>query len=897
MFRPVRTRLLDELEDGFAERPKVLSIVAPMGYGKTVLMSELYAGIHKAGDACFWVGLDDRHISVDRVLGSIESAIAGPEADLHPTQALLRGDNPIESRVEELIEVISRLPGPCTIFIDNLNSCPDESLGTLLDALIFRTPLAVRFVWSSASTLSFNLGRAKLEGLIRHIGFGELKFNEGEASALLGTKLAGFVGASGIDTILRQTEGWPGAIRMAQIVLESSDQPLKALAAFSGSDEDISELLNRQVLKGFTPELREFLLSIAYLHTFSVDQCRFVTDNEAAEQHVDFLLRRNVFIIPLDRNRESYRLHGLFREYLLGEANRATPPERRRALLTRAAGWCEQNGQWRDAIEYALESGEISLASRILDRTATIFVRDRGDIQQFIHWIESVQAAKGRIGWEANFWYVWALIFHRRYAAGLQQHEKLVARQRANLGKADAPPDDLPQRIDLLRICIDLLTDRLADAYAGSESWLAAKRSSDPHNIGSVYSVQTLCLISFFKFTQARQSMRVGQQLLFELGGAVAIGWVYLINGLLLIYEGKYAHAYKELMAGLARIRGELGEDSILSDTLAITAAKCAVETGLVDEARRLLAQGLGSAHSHGLVATTACGFDAAIALWNGGEDEFISIGQLREIASSYPPRLGQMLSCYLVQRLLRLGRLDEALAEAERVGLDVAGSEAASVEIAETEELALPSYRDLYVATAIELHLARSRYRQVEALVADEIRRAQADGRIARLVELGLAKAAIAKHAGKSALAEQELMQAVSRAARQRILRPFVERADTVSSLVSDTKPSLWQFAQREEQEFFAEICRGLPISNRLLHDWSEMWVGDQSSLGALTKREVELLSLLDMGLSNQQIADYSNVSITTTKWHLQNLYRKLDVSNRSAALARARAAQLLPK
>jgi LuxR family maltose regulon positive regulatory protein len=74
-------------------------------------------------------------------------------------------------------------------------------------------------------------------------------------------------------------------------------------------------------------------------------------------------------------------------------------------------------------------------------------------------------------------------------------------------------------------------------------------------------------------------------------------------------------------------------------------------------------------------------------------------------------------------------------------------------------------------------------------------------------------------------------------------------------------------------------------------------MWVGDQSSLGALTKREVELLSLLDMGLSNQQIADYSNVSITTTKWHLQNLYRKLDVSNRSAALARARAAQLLPK
>ena len=895
MFRPVRTRLLEELEQGFKERPKVLSIIAPMGYGKTVLMSELHACIGKLKEPCYWIGLDDRHINVERVLMSVEAALSGPEADMHPTQALLRGDNPIENRVDELIEFITRHPGACTIFIDNLNSCVDESLGIFLDALVFRTPSSVRFVWSSTTNLAINLGRAKLEGLIRQVGFSELKFNEGEVKELLGSKLAKHVGTSGIEAILRQTEGWPGAIRMAQIILENSDQPLTALASFSGSDEDVSALLNRQVLKGFTPKLRNFLLSIAQLHTFSVSLCRHATGDEDAEQHLEFLLRRNVFIIPLDRNREVYRLHGLFREYLLSEVKRSVSQEERRQILKRAANWCEQNSKWRDAIEYALEAGEIALASSILDRTVTIFTRDRGDIQQYIHWIERLQSEGIQLGWEAHFWYVWSLIFHRRYAAGLQQLEKLVERQLAHRGGIDPPPDDLPQRIDLLRICIDLLTDRLADAHQGSERWLATKKSSDPHNVGSVYCVKTICLMCFFRFAQARQTMRIAQQILLEIGGAVAIGWVHLINGTISIYEGSYANAYKELLTGLSRIRGELGEDSILSDTLALAAAKCAVEMGLNAEARNLLQQGLRSAHSHGLVGTTACGFDAAVAFWNGGENEPISIPQLREIASSYPNRLSLMLTCYLVQRLLRLGRIDDAQTEARRIGLG--GNEADNIAAQDVEELEKPRYRELFMATAIELHLAKHQYKQAESLIAKEYQLAQLDGRTARLVELGLAKATVDINTGNPANAEKELTLAVGRAARQRIVRPFLDRAETVSRIVNDTKPSSWSFTQREEREFFAEICHALPISNRLLHDWSGLWVSDQNALNAPTKRESELLSFLDMGLSNQQIADYSNVSITTIKWHLQNLYRKFGVANRSAALARARALKLLPK
>lgn len=64
---------------------------------------------------------------------------------------------------------------------------------------------------------------------------------------------------------------------------------------------------------------------------------------------------------------------------------------------------------------------------------------------------------------------------------------------------------------------------------------------------------------------------------------------------------------------------------------------------------------------------------------------------------------------------------------------------------------------------------------------------------------------------------------------------------------------------------------------------------------LSVLTRREVELLGLIDAELLNQQLADRTHVTLTTLKWHLQNLYRKLGVSSSSAALARARGLSLL--
>jgi LuxR family maltose regulon positive regulatory protein len=138
---------------------------------------------------------------------------------------------------------------------------------------------------------------------------------------------------------------------------------------------------------------------------------------------------------------------------------------------------------------------------------------------------------------------------------------------------------------------------------------------------------------------------------------------------------------------------------------------------------------------------------------------------------------------------------------------------------------------------------------------------------------------------------------RAVGFATSRRILRPFRDRAELIAGVVSDTRPRSWGFSVEAERQFFLDICRGLPLTNQSLLVQLEQMQVEVQLLAAPTARELELLSLVETGLSNQQLADRLNLSVSTVKAHLFNLYTKLGVTSRSAALARARALNLLSR
>jgi two-component system, NarL family, response regulator LiaR len=70
-----------------------------------------------------------------------------------------------------------------------------------------------------------------------------------------------------------------------------------------------------------------------------------------------------------------------------------------------------------------------------------------------------------------------------------------------------------------------------------------------------------------------------------------------------------------------------------------------------------------------------------------------------------------------------------------------------------------------------------------------------------------------------------------------------------------------------------------------------------DEANLRMLgiSKREYEVLELISLGMSNQQIAERLFVSTSTVKTHVSNIFSKLDASRRTQAVQRAKELRII--
>lgn len=338
---------------------RLISIVAPPGYGKTTALAQLAAD-HRYPFA--WVMVDDSDNDPVTLFSDMAVALdhLGP-LDPVVLDRLGASGATVHSLVGRLLAAAAERATPVRVVLDDAHRITDRTCLDALAELIVRLPPGGQLVVVSRLAVGLPLPRWRAQGAILEIGMDELAFDADETAKMLhqfGMELT----TDQIDAIHQKSEGWPAGIYLAATASRKSGAVVSA--APSGGDRYIAEYLRAEVLQPLDSPTMAFLRRTAILERLSGPICDAVADVHDAARTLELLARTNHLVMPLDERGAWYRLHTLLREHLLADLARGEPAIVRE-LHERASLWFQGHGQIDSAIDHAFAAGDTDRAARL----------------------------------------------------------------------------------------------------------------------------------------------------------------------------------------------------------------------------------------------------------------------------------------------------------------------------------------------------------------------------------------------------------------------------------------------------------------------------------------------------------------------------------------------------
>ena len=355
----VRGELLDRLTA--AKGSSVVGISAPAGYGKTTLLAQ---SIAREQRPVAWVSLDPGDNDPVVLLSHVAVAVDRLLPLTPALFAMLSSPGTFEpSTIQRVCAELSALPEHVLI-LDDVQLVSGSFSRDAIAALALSVGEGSQTVLSGRSVEGLPIARLRATGRLLEIGAADLALDAAETRGVL--EHAG-VSVSDDDSALlaRRTEGWAIAVYLAALSLDARAKGDDALTAFTGEDRYVVDYVRSEFLADLAPADVRFLTETAILDRLCGPLCDAVLQTTGSARKLEELERSNLNVVPLDRTREWYRYHHLFRDALRTELMRREP-EAVPALHRRAAAWLEGNGEAVAAVEHALAGEDPEHAERLI---------------------------------------------------------------------------------------------------------------------------------------------------------------------------------------------------------------------------------------------------------------------------------------------------------------------------------------------------------------------------------------------------------------------------------------------------------------------------------------------------------------------------------------------------
>lgn len=862
-----RERLLRLLE-GALTRPLTL-LTAPAGFGKTTLVG---GWLHQTAARSAWLSLDEDDDVPGRVLDYLVEAIAGlDEAAAASARTLLESSGQSASVPAVITTLVNDLaaPGPdLVLVVDDFDVITQPEILDAAAYLIDHCPPRLHLVVLCRQELGLPLARWRATGVAAEIGAAQLRFSADEAAELLSTLSGTPVEADAAAALHRRTEGWAAGLQLFGIGLRGgtptapSAQPVR----FAAGDRYVFDYLADEVLRNQPADLRDFLRRTSILEALTPSLCDTVTGRADSDLVIRHLERANLFLSPIDRTGQWHRYHGLFADYLRAEL--AEQPGEPARTHRKAAEWYAQHDQPAETIKHAVAAGDVELAVGTVRSVVEAEIR-RGELVTVLSWLnrlpdDDVRARPDLAGFKG-----WLL-----YLGGRVDEAQSYADIADATMPADAPATD---RAMLNTFQSYLALTRGRPARAAELATEALQQLGDSTSffraaaMGVLGQARRLTGDRRGAIEVLRAAVRLGERSGNPLSTLEATGYL----APLLYVQGRLREAVVLCQDALRGHTGPGGSPLPMAGLAEVPLGTLLYERDELQDAKRHLTDGIARCEQLGTTSYALLGLRTLARLQvaiGQPDDGFRSLLAARRHADAAEDhRRARLVLATVAELHLRTGNVTGA-ADTLR---EISGER--------------PSTSDYELLTAARLQIAQNQ----AAAALDDLQaiesRALDEGRDGSLVAILTVTARARAALGDHDAARDQLARAIELAAPDGYRRTLLDEGPQLLALLRDVRSTAPEFVT----DLLARAPATRPGTTRRPRELRP--TADAGVVESLTETQHRILTLIATGMSNQQVADKLYITVGTTKWHLNQIYSRLQVRNRTEAVARARQLQYI--
>ena len=895
LFRPrsasdviTRTHLIKRLN--VALEDEITLVSAPAGFGKTTLLTQWVQTIDRPNA---WLSLDEHDnelpVFVQSLVASVQTAF--PDA-FGATAALFKAPRilPPDQLAPLLINDLADVPHDVILVLDDYHLIHNHEVHSLLELLVEHLPLQLHLVLICRSDPPLPVARWLAKGRLYELRGSDLRFMPEETEAFLTRMLGSEAAHETAGALNERTEGWAAALRLAALSLRDTSDRASFLEHLDNyTARSINSYLVGEILTQQTHEVQEFLEQTSILAQFCAELCAEVmgsdTSHEQVQSTLDWLERSNLFLIPLDTHQRWYRFHHLFQDLLQQRSQTHNSQEELATLHRRASAWYARHDLIEEAIRHALLARDSSRATQLVE--AHFFQAfEQEQLLLVDHWLRLLpeqQLQGSPLLLTAKAWISQARGHLKDLPPLLTAADQLLANDDRDTSDALDPP------FRLLRGLMETLWSLYYFFSGQAQESLECARSAlvwIPPGEEHMISHATYYFVLTIQATgQEEVALAAAQQALQEQSTSLsstarllfAQAYVYLAMGKFPLVE----HTARYLLH-IAR-EAELGISQNYAHWLLGLAH---YEQNQLDEAAYHFSAVIADQYrAHFWVVRDAlCGLTLTYQAQGLGTQAQETARTLLELAQEQHS-LSELMVAFAFCG--RLALLQNEVEEASQ-WLEMAGEQEVRGPMFFLEDPPMTKVR-LLLVKGDEVSIAEG-----QVLLTQIVQLVEAIHNTRKMIQVLALQAWVYDLQGREAEALDVLERALTLAHPGGFMRSFSDLAPLAKLLNALRKHrKARQEVDKNLDAYLQGILAAIDPVPALAGSQEDFLV--KEGLEPLTRRELQILHLLDTDLTNKEIARELVVTTETVKLHTKHVYRKLSVNNRRAAVTLGKTLGLL--